>query len=267
MVFQSHTDQNWELPEPIGSDSGDRLWAVDGALTTTKPTAAGRLPGRYSTPGLVDAHFHVAFRYGAVPVGLDDALNQLRAARDQGVLLVRDLGAHDRLSLDLPPDPSLPRVIASGQHIAVEGGFVEGSHQPVPPGQLVTAALRELDAGATWVKVITDGQPGETAYPLVVIRQMVDAVHARGFRVAAHAERTGRQILETGVDSIEHGFTLDEQDLRLMADRGVGWSPTTNLLVRDLREADGRLAAQDLTPDRRSDWRSGANRCSVNSKE
>ena len=117
------------------------------------------------------------------------------------------------------------------------------------------------------MKVITDGQPGETAYPLVVIRQMVDAVHARGFRVAAHAERTGRQILETGVDSIEHGFTLDEQDLRLMADRGVGWSPTTNLLVRDLQEADGRLAAQDLTPDRRSDWRSGANRCSVNSKE
>ena len=122
MVFQSHTDQNWELPEPIGSDSGDRLWAVDGALTTTKPTAAGRLPGRYSTPGLVDAHFHVAFRYGAVPVGLDDALNQLRAARDQGVLLVRDLGPMTVFRwicrLIRPCRASLPRASTSRLKVA-----------------------------------------------------------------------------------------------------------------------------------------------------
>jgi len=57
----------------------------------------------------------MAFLYGAEPVDMDAALDQLRAARDQGVLLVRDLGAHDRLSLKLPEDPALPRVIGAGQ--------------------------------------------------------------------------------------------------------------------------------------------------------
>ena len=254
----------WELPEAIGpaGKADGRLWAVDGRLTADSAAAAGAevLPGRFALlGGLVDAHFHMAFLYGAVPVDMDAALGQLRAARDQGVLLVRDLGAHDRLSLQVPDGEELPRVIGAGQHIAVEGGFVEGSHQPVAPERLVEGAMAEMDAGATWVKVITDWQPGELAYPLPVLKEMVAAVHARGGRVAAHAEQTGRAILEAGVDSIEHGFNLDESDLREMARRGIAWGPTTNLFVRDLQQVDEMLASNE-DPDRRvrlEEWRQG----------
>jgi imidazolonepropionase-like amidohydrolase len=256
------SDDRWELPEGLGPTgvSTGRLWAVDGRLTADPIAGAGaqRLPGRFALiGGLVDAHFHMAFLYGAVPVDMDAALDHLRAAREQGVLLVRDLGAHDRLSLKVPDDEGLPRVIGSGQHIAVEGGFVEGSHEPVPVERLVEGAIAEMDAGATWVKVITDWQPGELAYPLPVLTEMVKAVHARGGRVAAHAERTGRDILAAGVDSIEHGFNLVESDLREMARRGVAWSPTTNLFVRDLQQVDEMLAANE-DPERRvrlEEWR------------
>jgi imidazolonepropionase-like amidohydrolase len=259
-------EDRWELPEAIGHDGAapdgeaGHWWAIEGRLTADPVAAAERLPGRFAIAGgLVDSHFHMAFLYGAVRVEMDAALDMLRAARDQGVLLVRDLGAHDRLSLRLPADPQLPRVIGAGQHLAVEGGFVEGSHEPVAPDDLVGAALGEMDAGATWVKVITDWQPGELAYPLPVLREMVDAVHARGGRIAAHAERTGRAILPAGIDSIEHGFNLEEEDLRLMAEQGVAWAPTTNLFVRDLEEVDGMLAG-DVEPDRRQrleGWRQG----------
>jgi imidazolonepropionase-like amidohydrolase len=201
----------------------------------------------------------MAFLYGAVPVDMAAALDQLRAARDQGVLLVRDLGAHDRLSLQLPDDAGLPRVIGSGQHIAVKGGFVEGSHEPVAPENLVAGAMAEMDAGATWIKVITDWQPGELAYPLPVLSEMVAAVHARGGRVAAHAERTGTSILPAGVDSIEHGFNLDEDDLREMARRGVAWAPTTNLFVQDLKQVDEMLREnEDADRGKRlEEWRQG----------
>jgi len=255
--------QAWQLPEVIGpAGPGARLWAADGRLTTDSSAAAGAetLPGRFAlVGGLVDAHFHMAFLYGAVPIDMDEALGQLTSARDQGVLLVRDLGAHDRLSLRLPDDAGLPRVIGAGQHIAVEGGFVEGSHEPVPVERLVEGAMAEMDAGAMWVKVITDWQPGELPYPLPVLKEMVEAVHARGGRVAAHAERTGRDVLAAGVDSIEHGFNLEEDDLGEMARRGVAWAPTTNLFVRDLQQVDEMLAANE-DPDRRvrlEEWRQG----------
>ena len=256
------TSQRWELPEAIGPSEGSagRLCAVDGRLTAASVAGAEALPGRFAlVGGLVDSHFHMAFEYGAVPLPLEGALDLLRTARNQGVLLVRDLGAHDRLSLRLPDDAGLPRVIGSGQHIAVSGGFVEGSHEPVPVDRLVEGAMAEMDAGATWVKVITDWQPGELAYPLPLLKEMVEAVHARGGRVAAHAERTGRGVLEAGVDSIEHGFNLEEADLRLMAERGVAWAPTTNLFVQDLGHVADMLKANE-DPERGQrleEWRGG----------
>ena len=252
------SSESWQLPQPIGHEV--RLWADAGRLTTDAVAGAEALPGRFAlVGGLVDSHFHMAFLYGAEPVGMDESMEQLRAARDQGVLLVRDLGAHDRLSLRLPDDAGLPRVIGSGQHIAVAGGFVEGSHEPVPPDRLVEGAMAEMDAGATWVKVITDWQPGELAYPLPVLKEMVEAVHARDGRVAAHAERTGRGVLQAGVDSIEHGFNLEEEDLRSMADRGVAWAPTTNLFVQDLKQVDDMLKANEDAErgQRLEEWRQG----------
>jgi imidazolonepropionase-like amidohydrolase len=260
-VSVNASPQAWQLPEVIGPEpKSGRLWSADGRLTTESVAGAEALPGRFAiVGGLVDSHFHMAFLYGAVPIDMDEALGLLRAARDQGVLLVRDLGAHDRLSLKLPDDAGLPRVVGAGQHIAVPGGFVEGSHEPVPVDRLVEGAMAEMDAGATWVKVITDWQPGELAYPLPVLKEMVEAVHARGGRVAAHAEQTGRAILAAGVDSIEHGFNLEESDLREMARRGIAWAPTTNLFVRDLQQVDEMLASAE-DPDRRvrlEEWRQG----------
>ena len=202
----------------------------------------------------------MAFLYGAVPVDMDAALGQLRAARDLGVLLVRDLGAHDRLSLQVPDDAGLPRVIGSGQHIAVEGGFVEGSHVPVPPERLVEGAMAEMDAGATWVKVITDWQPGDLAYPLPV----TEGDGGSGSRARGSG---GRPRGANGPGNPGGRRRLDRarlqprrvEDLREMARRGIAWAPTTNLFVRDLQQVDEMIASAE-DPDRRvrlEEWRQG----------
>ncbi len=246
------SDGQWELPAPITGEGRPRpLWAVDGKLTEAPVSGAHILPGKFSCPGLVDSHFHMALRYPGIALGMDEALQNLRAAREVGVLLVRDMGAPERLSLKLPPDPSLPRMISSGRQLAVAGGFKEGSHDPVAPEQLVSAALAEIAAGAQWVKVLTDWQPGDPlTYPIPLLSEMIAAVHAAGVRVAAHCSWYVHDVVLAGADSIEHGTLMDEETLRLMADRGVAWAPTTNTYVRNLGEIDSLLAA-DVPAERR----------------
>lgn len=247
--------ERWELPDAIAepADSGRRLWAENGILTADRAAGAERLPGRFAYPGLVDCHFHMALRYGGVALGRDEAFANLRAATEHGVLLVRDMGAPGSISLDLPADPNFPNVIACGRQLAIEGGFIEGSHEPVPPDQLIQAALTEIDRGATWVKVLADWEPGgPPSYPMETLREMTAAAHGRGVRVAAHTQASSlAELLHTGVDSIEHGSEIDEPSLHAMAKLGIAWAPTSNAYVRGLAEIDAALARNDLEPQRR----------------
>jgi imidazolonepropionase-like amidohydrolase len=249
----------WVLPETLLPEGDVRpLWVDDGRITARPVPDAERLPGRFASPGLVDAHIHMALG-DRLPLGMDEALKNLRAARDQGVLLVRDMGAPGSLSLDLPEDPLLPRVIACGRQLAVEGGFFPECHQPVPPEELVEAALAEVGRGATWVKVLTDWTEPRLTYPVETLREMVDAVHAAGARVAAHNQRFGlRDVVSTGVDSIEHGTAMDEETLVLMADRGVVWVPTASAMEEGVIDIDALLTQDDIPDDRRlrlEEWR------------
>ena len=53
---------------------------------------------------------------------------------------------------------------------------------------------------------------------------MVDAAHARGARVTAHCGHLAgaRAGAEAGVDSLEHGFELDDDVAATMAANGSG---------------------------------------------
>lgn len=57
---------------------------------------------------------------------------------------------------------------------------------------------------------------------------IVDEAHALGMRVAAHAHTQAgiRQALEAGVDTLEHGSSLDAELIELMLERGTQLCPT-----------------------------------------
>lgn len=76
-------------------------------------------------------------------------------------------------------------------------------------------------------------------YPVAQVRQLVDAVHAAGARVAAHTT-TGhvKALIDAGVDSVEHGFGLDADDLAALAARGGAWTPTLCAFTADPPTAD-----------------------------
>ena len=183
----------------------------------------------------MDAHAHVALADWQ-PVDAPRAAAALRALGAHGVLLVRDVGAPYSVTLDIAQEARLPRLIAAGRWLAPRGRFFESFHDPVQPDALIAAALAEIARGATWIKVVADWAADELSYDPDSQHGLVEAVHRAGARVAAHVQWSGVQdVVATGVDSIEHGCSLDDGTIEVMAARGVAWTPTLTAFNQPLR--------------------------------
>src|SRR6266849_8095024 len=249
---------------PFGDQA--RSWWVDaaGSLRDRPVAGAEPLPGRFILPGLADAHAHPAV--GAGPAGLvaldtSAARANLLGWAQTGITLVRDVGSPGGVTLQLTPGPGLPTLQAAGRFLAPAGRyFPDLLDAPVAEADLVTCALAEVGRGARWVKVIADfpdlaaGTDAEPTYPIGAIARLTTAVHQAGARVAVHSTvpDAGR-LVAAGIDSIEHGFGLDEPAIKDMARRGTAWTPTIGALL-------ALLDAAGLPPRRRHRLQEGRER-------
>ncbi|HEY6057000.1 MAG TPA: amidohydrolase family protein, partial [Candidatus Limnocylindrales bacterium] len=206
--------------------------------------------GRGATivPGLVDSHSHLALPGGAnwIERILDPPERLLRVAEENGELAFhagirwfRDVGSPSgedptdgrRRALALgirdrwQGRPDRPSVRAAGTWLAPPGVLPAGAAIDVRDAdELHAAALGQLDQGADFVKLYVQSPSPEVApWSGTEIRRVVDAVHARGAKVAAHVQRLGpaRAAVAGGVDSLEHGFRLDADLARRMARQGT----------------------------------------------
>lgn len=118
------------------------------------------------------------------------------------------------------------------------------------PDNIRKAVREQVKYGADWIKYYSDRRyymkdgalHSWVNYTDQEVRALVEEAHRLGRKVAAHA--MGREGIESalraGVDSIEHGYGLDEEMMDLMIKRGVYWCPTIYVGVY---VADGRAAA------------------------
>jgi imidazolonepropionase-like amidohydrolase len=240
---------------PDGDAAEDRWLTPTGWSDHSTPDAE-ELPGGFALPGLVDAHSHVSFGMGGdgpIPLHRDRAEEHRVQWASDGVALIRDAGGAPEVVMSLQPVPGRPYVIAAGRHLAPAGMYFEAVHRPVEADCLVETALSELASGAAWVKLVADFTPAsrrashqvapEPTYDLDVLRELVTAVHAAGGRVAAHVttELVGA-LVGLGIDSVEHGTSLDEPTLAEMAQHGTAWTPTLCAVL---------ASPPDATPERR----------------
>ncbi|MCB5293227.1 amidohydrolase family protein [Arthrobacter sp. SO3] len=208
------------------------LWSVGGVLTFQRPASAPDLVlDGWVIPGLVDAHCHIGLGpEGDVPEQL--AEEQAMADRDAGTLLVRDAGAvHDTRWIQHRAD--LPRIIRSGRHIARTRRYLRGFAVEVEPENLVEAVRKQARAGDGWVKLVgdwIDRDAGDLAasFPAGVLKQAIGAAHDEGARVTAHcfAEDTLDDMLDAGIDCIEHATGLLPRHLARFVEQGVPIVPT-----------------------------------------
>jgi imidazolonepropionase-like amidohydrolase len=194
-------------------------------------------------PGLVDAHSHIGLgAHGAVPVEV--AEEQACTDRDSGVLLVRDAGSPvDTRWIDDRDD--LPRVVRAGRHIARTRRYLRGVGHEIEPEDLPAYAVQEARRGDGWVKLVgdwIDREVGDLApcWPLDALKQAIEAVHAVGARVTAHCfgEDCLPDLLEAGIDCIEHACGLDDGTRLAAARRGVAIVPTLVNIATFPRIAD-----------------------------
>ncbi|MFJ9089203.1 amidohydrolase family protein [Streptomyces sp. NPDC102384] len=215
-------------------DVRDELWVVDGRIAYDRPVTAGpdvtTVEG-WALPGLVDAHCHVGLGTHG-PVDAETAEKQALTDRDHGTLLLRDAGSpSDTRWVDDRED--LPRIIRAGRHIARTRRYIRNFAHEIEPDELVAYVAQEARRGDGWVKLVGDwidrgtGDLG-ACWPRDAVEAAIVEAHRLGARVTAHcfAEDSLRDLVEAGIDCIEHATGLTDDTIPLFAERGVAIVPT-----------------------------------------
>ncbi|MDH6625345.1 imidazolonepropionase-like amidohydrolase [Streptomyces sp. LBL] len=214
-------------------DVRDELWVVDGRISYDRPLLARdvRTVEGWALPGLVDAHCHVGLGpHGPVDEGV--AEKQALTDREAGTLLIRDAGSpSDTRWIDDRED--LPKIIRAGRHIARTRRYIRGFAHEIEPEDLVAYVAREARRGDGWVKLVGDWIDREVgdltpSWPREAAEAAIAEAHRLGARVTAHcfAENSLRDLVESGIDCIEHATGLTEDLIPLFASRGVAIVPT-----------------------------------------
>ncbi|MDA8337572.1 MAG: amidohydrolase family protein [Peptococcaceae bacterium] len=188
-------------------------------------------------PGLVDCHVHLALP----PPRLGDDAAQTMVMRlsqclEYGLVAVRDGGDRLGATLELQKRKELPRLVACGPALHPPGSYGTflgpASGPEAMPGQV--AELAEMGAGQ--IKVLVTGPVNLESldsldpphFSAGNLHRLVLEAHRRGLKVMAHASGVPgvRLALSCGVDSLEHGYGMDEDTLALLRESGVTWVPT-----------------------------------------
>ncbi|MEU6349495.1 amidohydrolase family protein [Streptomyces sp. NPDC047072] len=227
-------------------DVRDEVWVIDGRISYDRPGAARdiRTVEGWALPGLVDAHCHVGLGPDG-PVDQDVAEKQALADREAGTLLIRDAGSpSDTRWVDDRED--LPKIIRAGRHIARTRRYIRNFAWEIEPEDLVAYVAREARRGDGWVKLVgdwIDREVGDLApsWPRPAVEAAIAEAHRLGARVTAHcfAENSLRDLVEAGIDCIEHATGLTDDLIPLFASHGVAIVPTLVNIATFPKLADG----------------------------
>ncbi|HUO96135.1 MAG TPA: amidohydrolase family protein [Steroidobacteraceae bacterium] len=113
----------------------------------------------------------------------------------------------------------------------------KGVQEADGPDGVRRAVREQLSHGADWIKVYSDRsyrvQPNGViddipTFTLEELRAIVDEAHRQRHKVASHAMALYgvHNSVEAGVDTIEHGNYIADEDLRTMAQKGIYYVPT-----------------------------------------
>jgi imidazolonepropionase-like amidohydrolase len=246
---------------------GDRIKAIGNAseMTGKLPPGTKMLDLSQFTvlPGLIDCHTHLTMTpRDSGPAGLHlsyprQALTGARNARvtlEAGFTTVRNVGAGGYSDIALRDaikagDVPGPRMLVSGPPLSITGGHgdenflapqYDWSSDGVADGvDGVTKKVREnIKYGADVIKFMATGgvlsegdNPALAQYSPEEMKAIVDTAHGLGRKVAAHAHGAGgiKYAVLAGVDSIEHGSYINDEDIELMKQRGTYLVPTVYL--------------------------------------
>lgn len=204
-------------------------------------------------PGLIDCHVHYSSPGGPdwvarftdpPPMLTLRAIELAGASLRSGITSAREVGAPNGLNIRWARAAAAgqfpaPHLHAAGTWIAHAGTYVPFAHLFADAGELRAAILEEINAGVDLIKVALapwnegqrpDGAP-EVPFDAGLLAVAVEVAHGAGLTVACHANdpESCRIAARAGVDSLEHGMFLTDDDLAAMAANGTVLVPTLSV--------------------------------------
>jgi imidazolonepropionase-like amidohydrolase len=222
------------------------------------------LSQRTVLPGLIDAHTHITFDPGqtgyrglavSIPRTALIGARNARVTLEAGFTTIRNLAADGYADIALRDailagDVAGPRILASGPALGITGGHCDSNllapqfhffANGVADGvSAVMAKVREdVKYGSDVIKFCATGgvlskgdSPDLEQYSPEEMRAIVAEAHRLARKVAAHAHGSLgiKDAVLAGVDSIEHGSFINDEDIQLMKERGTYLVPTLYLM-------------------------------------
>lgn len=193
-------------------------------------------------PAFVDAHVHLCLG------GQGKAAKSLTTCLESGIGALRDAGQKypGRLLEVLGSGPQGVEVQGCGWALhapGMYGGFLGRAVKDMSEFKDILDEL--LRVGALFLKVILTGavdfmlgQVRETlGFQAADLKQMISKAKEAGLGVMVHANGSlgVKTALESGAQTLEHGYLMDMETVRLMSQTPVTWVPTL-VPVRKLLE-------------------------------
>jgi imidazolonepropionase-like amidohydrolase len=211
------------------------------------------LSNEWVAPGLMDAHVHLTLTEivgGNAPFesfylkesSTYRGLRGLRNAQDllqAGFTTVREVGNDANYATeDIRRAIQAgmfdgPTILSSGKIIAPFGGqstAIPAEQGPFwryeyidadTPDEVRKAVRQNIYYGVDVIKLVADNSPYH--YSVEEIKAAVEESHRASRTVAVHVYggEPAQNVIEGGVDSVEHGFFLTDEQLRLMKQKGI----------------------------------------------
>jgi len=229
-----------------------KIKAIGPDVTIPAGTMTIDLSKEWVTPGLMDAHVHLTLTEltGNAPFesfylkesstfrglrGLRNAQDLLRA----GFTTLREVGNDANYAtedirraiqagmFDGPTILSSGKIIApfGGQSTSIppeQGPFWRYEYIDADTPEEVRKAVRQnIYYGVDVIKLVADNSPYH--YSVEEIKAAVDESHHAGRAVAVHVYggEAAQNVIDGGVDSVEHGFFLTDEQLQQMKQKGI----------------------------------------------
>ncbi len=230
-----------------------KIKAMGADVAIPNGTVTIDLSHEWVTPGLMDAHVHLTLTetignsapFEAIYLKESSTYRGLRGLRNAQDLLyagfttVREVGNDANYAtedirraiqagmFDGPTILTAGKIIApfGGQSTAIppeQGPFWRYEYIDADtPDEIRKAVRQNIYYGVDVIKLVADNSPYH--YSVEEIKAAVDEAHHAGRAVAVHVYggEAAQNVIDGGVDSVEHGFFLTDEQLQKMKQKGI----------------------------------------------
>ena len=243
---------------------GDRISEVGSTVSHPAGAEVIDLGDRTLMPGLIDAHVHLFLHVGAEDMQTikesvpERTLTAMGAAKDDlmaGFTAERDMGTEGAGSADTAVRNAInkglfpgPRLRISGNAISIVGGHEDAiNYNPAQhifsnadyannAIELVATIRRQYKEGADFTKIYETGRDqlrngvynSIYQYTVAELTAAVQEAARMGKKVAVHAtgEPGAGYAVQAGVASVDHGYFLSDETMKMMKEKHIPVVPT-----------------------------------------